>query len=73
MIGEEIKKRREAAGMSQQALAERLCTTQPRVARMEADMQAPSVVQVKAMAQVFGCTTDALIFGEERDGERAGA
>ena len=66
MIGEEIKKRREAAGLSQQAVADRLCIGQPRVARIEANMQAPSVVQVKALAQLFGCTTDALIFGDER-------
>ncbi len=35
--------------------------------QVERGMKVPSVAMVATAAKVFGCTTDELIFGSERD------
>lgn len=65
MIGEEFKIRREALGLDQKQLAARLCVSQSAVCRIEAGLKMPSVMLVKLAAELFGCTTDALILGRE--------
>jgi len=63
MIGDEFKAQRERLGMDQKTLAQRLCVGQPIISRIEAGLKMPSVPLVRLAAEVFGCTTDDLIFG----------
>lgn len=65
MIGDEFKARREALGLDQKQVAERLCVGQPTISRIEAGLKVPSVALVKLAAELFGCTTDELILGEK--------
>lgn len=64
MIGDEFKSRREALGLDQKQMAERLCVGQSIISRIEAGLKMPSVPLVKLAAEVFGCTTDDLIVGK---------
>ncbi len=64
MIGQEFKTRREALGLDQKQLAEKLCVGQSIISRIEAGLKMPSVPLVKLAAELFGCTTDSLIFGD---------
>ena len=64
MIGDEFKARREALGLDQKEVAERLCVAQPTISRIEAGLKVPSVALVKLAAELFGCTTDELILGK---------
>lgn len=67
MIGQRIKEHREAMGLTQQELAGRLLVSQGLVAQVEQGMKIPTVAMVKGVAEICGCTTDALIFGNERE------
>lgn len=64
MIGAEFRARREALGLDQKQMAERLCVGQPTLSRIEAGLKMPSVALVRLAAEVFTCTTDELILGE---------
>ena len=65
MIGLQFRVKREAMGLTQQEAAERLCVGQTMIAQVETGMKMPSVMLVKLAAELFGCTTDSLIFGDE--------
>ena len=65
MIGDEFKTRREALGLDQKQMAERLCVGQSIISRIEAGLKMPSVPLVKLAAEVFGCSTDDLILGRK--------
>lgn len=55
LLGEYLKQRRVAAGLSQQQLAERLGSTQPAIARLEAGGIAPSLTALDRIAEAVGC------------------
>lgn len=65
MIGTQFRAKREAMGLTQKELAEKLCVGQTMIAQVEIGMKMPSVALVKLAAELFGCTTDSLIFGDE--------
>lgn len=65
MIGNEFKARREAMGMTQKEVAEKLSVGQAMIAQVERGMKMPSVMLVKLAAELFGCTTDDLIVGRK--------
>ena len=65
MIGAQFRARREAMGLTQKEVAERLCVGQSMIAQVEAGMKMPSVMLVKLAAELFGCSTDDLILGEK--------
>ncbi len=65
MIGSQFRARREAMGLTQKEVAEKLCVGQTMIAQVELGMKMPSVMLVKLAAELFGCTTDSLIFGDE--------
>lgn len=65
MIGDEFKARREALGLDQKQMAEKLCVGQSIISRIEAGLKMPSVPLVKLAAKEFGCTTDDLIVGQD--------
>lgn len=61
MIGVKIKEKREALGLTQKELAERLGVGQSLIGQIETGLKVPSVMVVKLAAEFFGCTTDELI------------
>lgn len=64
MIGTQFRAKREAMGLTQKELAEKLCVGQTMIAQVEIGMKMPSVALVKLAAELFHCTTDSLIFGD---------
>lgn len=68
MIGDAFKAKREAMGLSQAEVAGRLYVSQSMVCQVEAGVKMPTVGMVRLAAELFGCTTDELIFGPERRG-----
>lgn len=67
-IGENIRQRREAAGMSQKKLAEALGCGMTTLVGWEKDVNAPPGDKIVMMAKLFGCSTDEILLErEERD------
>lgn len=66
-IGKMFKQHREAMGLSQAELAPKLFTSASMLGQIEVGMKMPSVGLVKLAAELFGCTTDELIFGSQRE------
>lgn len=60
-IGENIRQKRESAGMSQKTLAESLESGLNTVSGWEKDINAPPGDKVVAMAKLFGCSTDEIL------------
>ena len=60
-FGEKLQKLRQSAGMSQDALAERLNVSRQAVSRWERDETMPETEKVIALADLFGVTTDYLL------------
>ena len=54
MIGDEIRKAREAAGLTQEQVAERMQTTQSTIARMESGRTMPSLRTLSRYAEATG-------------------
>lgn len=66
-IGKMFKQHREAMGLSQAQLGEKLFVNTSMIGQIEVGMKMPSVGLVKLAAELFGCTTDELIFGNQRE------
>lgn len=64
-LGERIQEHRKKAGLSQEALAERLGVSRQAVSKWEMDAAQPELDKVVALARVFGITTDQLLLGAE--------
>lgn len=60
-FGEKLQKLRQKAGMSQDALAERLDVSRQAVSRWERDETMPETDKVVALADLFAVTTDYLL------------
>ena len=60
-FGEKLLALRQRAGMSQDALAERLDVSRQAVSRWERDETMPETDKVVALADLFGVTTDYLL------------
>ena len=60
-FGEKLQRLRQQAGMSQDALAERLHVSRQAVSRWERDETMPETDKVVALADLFGVTTDYLL------------
>ena len=59
-FGEKLQRLRQRAGMSQDALAEKLGVSRQAVSRWERDETMPETDKVIALAELFGVTTDYL-------------
>ena len=57
-FGEKLQSLRQKAGMSQDALAEKLGVSRQAVSRWERDETMPETEKVIALADLFGVTTD---------------
>lgn len=67
-IGENIRLKREAMGLSQKALAEAIESGENTLAGWEKDKNPPPGDKVVAMAKLFGCSTDEILLERhERD------
>ena len=66
-FGEKLQKLRAGAGMSQDALAERLGVSRQAVSRWERDETMPEVDKVIQLADLFGVTTDYLLREQPRE------
>ena len=60
-LGKRISLRRKALGMTQDALAEQLAVTPQAVSKWENDQSCPDIAMLPKLAQIFDCTTDALL------------
>ena len=72
-FGEKLQALRQRAGMSQDALAERLQVSRQAVSRWERDETMPETDKVVALADIFGVTTDYLLRPPPESGEAEGA
>jgi len=61
MISENISSLRRSAGLSQEALAEKLGVSRQTVAKWETGESVPDVLRCGAMAELFDVTLDALV------------
>lgn len=64
-IGENIRKRREAQGISQKTLAEAIGSGENTVSGWEKNKNSPPGDKVVAMAKFFGCSTDQILLEDE--------
>lgn len=60
-FGEKLQRLRQKAGMSQDALAEKLNVSRQAVSRWERNETMPETEKVVALADLFGVTTDYLL------------
>jgi transcriptional regulator with XRE-family HTH domain len=70
-FGARLHALREAAGLSQAQVAEKLGIKQPTYALWERRTTAISAIQLQALAQTFGVTIDALFVDEKAIAKRA--
>jgi transcriptional regulator with XRE-family HTH domain len=67
-LGARVRKRREALGLSQQALGEMADLTQPSLSDIEREVQPDITTAVlKRLALALGCTTDYLVGMHEEE------
>ena len=65
-FGQKLQMLRQRAGMSQDALAERLGVSRQAVSRWERDETMPDPDKIVALADLFGVTTDYLLGRSEQ-------
>ncbi len=64
-IGSRIAEKRKAAGLKQDEVAERLGVSPQAVSKWENDVSCPDISLLPAIANLFGCTVDALLGNEK--------
>lgn len=64
--GEKIYEYRRKAGMTQEALAERLGVSRQAVSKWEADLSFPETENILALCKLFSCSADELLLGAEQ-------
>lgn len=63
-IGEKIKEKREAAGMTQEQLALQVGVSFQMISAVERGRKVPGIFLTNDIANVFGCTIDELLHSE---------
>ena len=61
MLGKKIKELRKESGITQKELAKQLGITFQAVSQWEKDQTDPDILNILALAKVFGVTTDELL------------
>lgn len=64
-VGEEIKRRRIAAGMTQAELAEKVICGRVFVTQIEGDVKSPSIQMLERFARALGCRVSDFVKEEE--------
>ena len=72
-FGEKLQKLRQQAGMSQDALADKLNVSRQAVSRWERDETMPETEKIVLIADLFGVTTDYLLRQGEKQPEARSA
>ena len=62
-IGKNIRDLRERAKLTQDALAEQLCTTRQTISNYERGKTRPDVEQILRLAAIFGTDANAILYG----------
>lgn len=62
-VGEHVRVLRQAAGLTQQQLADRAATTQPVIARLELGVRLPTLRTLEKVAQALGQDLHLLVPG----------
>ena len=70
MIGENIAKLRREAGLSQEALAEKLGVSRQTLAKWESGESVPDVLRCDALADIFNTTLEDLLHGDYLKGPK---
>lgn len=65
MIGQRVRRTREALGLKQQDLAVEIGVTSQHISRIELDQGAPSVQTLLRLSRALGVTTDYLLTGRD--------
>lgn len=68
---EKIKELRSERGWSQEQMAEKLSVSRQAITKWETGAGTPDIENLAAIAQLFGVSTDVLIFGKDPAGETA--
>ena len=71
MIGENIAILRRAAGLSQEALAEKLGVSRQTVAKWESGESVPDVLRCDTLAELFDTTLEDLLHGNDAEKPKA--
>lgn len=66
-IGNRIGRLRRQAGMTQEALAEKLGVSSQAVSKWENDLSCPDISLLPELARILGCTTDELLTGKSNE------
>ena len=64
-IGQNIAQFRKKAGLTQEELAEKCAVTAQAVSKWENDLSYPDIEATGRLADILGCTVDALLHGED--------
>ena len=64
-FGENVRMLRQAKGLTQQSLADKLYVTRQAVSRWEGGTRYPDLMTAKKLAEALGSTMDALLSGED--------
>lgn len=67
-LGEKIKGYRQAAGLSQEQLAEKLCVSRQAVTKWESDKGIPDIHNLQAITKLFNVSLDSLLAMDEEIG-----
>ncbi|MBQ5390454.1 MAG: helix-turn-helix transcriptional regulator [Clostridia bacterium] len=65
-FGSNLAEMRKQIGLSQEELGERLGVSRQTIYTWESDISSPNVEKLKNIAELFGCTVDALVRGEAK-------
>lgn len=67
-LGEKIKKYRQAGGLSQEQLSEKLSVSRQAVTKWESDKGIPDIHNLQAIAKLFNVSLDSLLAMDEKIG-----
>jgi len=70
-FGEKVQRLRQRAGLSQDALADRLQVSRQAISRWERDETMPEPEKIVVLADLFGVTTDYLLRKQEKEAPRS--
>ena len=70
-LGENIRQRREAVGMTQTELAGRASVTIGAINQFESNIRIPNAYTFAAMAKALGVSMDGLMYGQKSKGGKS--
>ena len=71
MLGEELRKARERAGLTQEQLSFRADYSRPYISQLERDLKSPTVATLFRLCEAMGVKASELIAGGTVEGSRS--